>query len=79
MSSPFGAILREVERRILEDGDEVGEPLDLLLAIAELHGIVEVGEVGLGKLLVGIGQRANDPLIDVAAAVWLALERDAYP
>jgi hypothetical protein len=33
---PLGAVLREVERRVLEDGDEVGEPLDLLFAIAEL-------------------------------------------
>ena len=42
-----GAVLREVERLVFEDGDEVGEPFDLLLAVTELHGIVEVGEVGL--------------------------------
>ena len=37
-----GAVLREVERRVLEDGDEVGEPLHHLLAAAELVGVVEV-------------------------------------
>ncbi len=41
-----GAVLREVERRVLEDGDQVGEPIDHLLAAAELVGVVEVGQVG---------------------------------
>ena len=41
----LGAVLREVERRVLEDGDQVGEPVHHLLAVAELVGVVEVGEV----------------------------------
>ena len=41
----FGAVLREVERRVLEDGDEVGQPVDQLLAGGELGRVVEVGEV----------------------------------
>ena len=47
-----GAVLTEVERLVFKDGDEVGEPLDHLLAAAELSGIVEVRHVGQ---LVGIG------------------------
>ena len=68
-----GAVLREVKRGVLEDGDEVGEPLDHFLAAAELPGIVEVRHVGQ---LVGIGQRGDDLLIDLVADVALALERD---
>ena len=33
----LGAVLREVERRVLEDGDEVGEAIHHLLAAAELR------------------------------------------
>jgi hypothetical protein len=41
----LGAVLREVEGRVLEDGDPVGEPLDHRLAAGELRGIVEVRHV----------------------------------
>ena len=65
------AVLREVERGVLEDGDEVGEPVHLLLAVAELGGVVEVRHVGQ---LVGSGQRPEDLLVDLVADVGLALE-----
>ena len=52
----FGAVLREIERLVLEDGDQVGEPVHHLLAAAELGGVVEVRHVGQ---LVGVGQRAR--------------------
>ena len=68
-----GAVLGEVERLVLEDGDEVGEPLHHLLAAAELGGVVEVRHVGQ---LVGVGQRRDDLLVDLVADVGLALERD---
>ena len=71
-----GAVLREIEGGILEDGDQVGEALDHLLATAELVGVVEVGEVGLGELRVGLGERAEDVLVDLVADVGLALECD---
>ena len=41
-----GAVLGEIERGILEDGDEVGEALHHLLAAAELGRVVEVRHVG---------------------------------
>jgi hypothetical protein len=69
----LGTVLREVEGRVLEDGDEVGEPVHHLLAAAELGGVVEVREVGE---LVGVGQRGDDLLVDLVADVALALERD---
>ena len=65
--------MRKVERLVLEDGDQVGEPLHHLLAAAELGGVVEVRHVGQ---LVGIGQRGDDLLVDLVADVGLALERD---
>lgn len=68
----FGQVLGEIQRRVLEDGDQVGEPIDHLLASAELRGVVEVGEV---RQLVGVRQRRDDPLVDLVADVGLALER----
>ena len=41
----IGAVLREIEGRILEDGDEVGQLIDHLLAATELVYVVEIGEV----------------------------------
>ena len=68
-----GAVLREIEGLVLEDGDQVGEPIHHLLAAAELGGIVEIRHVGQ---LVGIGQRSDDLLVDLVADVRLALEGD---
>ena len=73
MSSPSARFLREVERLVFEDGDQVGEPVHHLLAAAELGGVVEVRHVGQ---LVGIRQRRDDLLVDLVADVALALERD---
>ena len=69
----LGAVLGEVERLVLKDGDQVGEPVHHLLAAAELVGVVEVRHVGQ---LVGVGQRRDDLLVDLVADVALALERD---
>ena len=69
----FGAVLGEIERRVFEDGDEVGEAVDPLLAAAELGGIVEVRHIGQ---IVGVGQRPEDVFVDLIADVALALERD---
>jgi hypothetical protein len=69
----LGAVLGEVESRVLENGDKVGEPLHLLLATAELGVLVEVREIGE---LVGVGQRGDDLLVDLVADVGLALEGD---
>ena len=62
MSSWVGAVARKVQLRLLEDGDQVGQPVDHRLAFAQLVGIVEVGEVAGRQLLVGAEQRAGSPL-----------------
>ena len=41
----LGAVLGEVERGVLEDADEVGEALNLLLALTKLSWIIEIGHV----------------------------------
>ena len=41
-----GSVLAEVERLVLENGDQVGEAVHHLLAAAELVGVVEVRHVG---------------------------------
>ena len=72
----IGPVLREVERRVLECGDEIGEAVHLLLATAELAVIIEVGEIGLRQLLVLVDQRGDDLLVDQIADVSLPLQRD---
>ena len=68
-----GAVPGKVERWILEEGDEVGEPVDYLLAAAQLVRIVEVRHIGE---LIGAGQRRDDPLVDLDADIARPLERD---
>ena len=67
-----GAVFGEIQRLVLEDADQVGEPVHHLLAAAELAGIVEIRHVGE---LVGIGQWRDDFFVDVVADAGLALER----
>jgi hypothetical protein len=45
----FGAVLREIERWVLEDGDKVAELLDLLRSVAEFVRVVEIGKVAAGE------------------------------
>ncbi len=52
----LGAVAAKVERRVVEDGDEVGEPVHHLLALAELVGVVEVGDVDHALEVVGLGE-----------------------
>jgi len=68
-----GAVLREVQRRIFEDGDQVSEPVYHLLAAAKLRCVIEIRKVGE---LIGTRQRGDDLLINLIANVRLALESD---
>ena len=45
----LGAVLREIELRLLEDGDQVGQALDLAPTLAELVRVVEVRESRCGR------------------------------
>ena len=68
----LGAVLRKIQRLILEDGDQVRQTIHHLLAAAELVRVVEIREV---RELVRIRQRRDDLLIDLVADVGLALQR----
>lgn len=50
----LGPILREVERGVLEDGDQVGQALHHGIAFAELVRVVEVWEVAAREARVGL-------------------------
>ena len=56
-----------------EDIDQVGQPLDLGLPLAELVGVVEVGEIAACQTRVGIDQRLDDLSVDAVADVAFAL------
>ena len=72
----LGAILGEIERGILENGDQVAQALDPRLTVAKLVRVIEVGEVAAGKAGVGVDQRLDDLRVDLVADVAVALERD---
>jgi hypothetical protein len=72
----FGTVTREIQRLVLEDGDEVGEPLDHLFAAAELGRVVKVRHVGQS---VGLRQGGEDLLVDLVADVGPALEGNHVP
>ena len=52
-----GAVFGEVEGFVFEDGDEVGEAVHLVFAVAEFGGVVEVRHVGQ---FVGLDERGDD-------------------
>ena len=73
-------VARKIQRRVLENGDQVGERVLLLLARAELAAVVEIREAAE---LVGCGERRNDLLVDLVADVRAPLQghhvREAGP
>ena len=69
----LGADAAEVE--VVEDRDQLGEPVLHLLALAELLLVVEVGQVDDLLQVVGLGEPADD-LVDLVADLLVALERD---
>ena len=73
----LGAVLREIERGVLEDGAQVAQLLDLLSAVAEFVRVVEIGKVAAGKAGVRVDERLDDLGVDLVADVVLALE--GYP
>jgi len=73
MSSPSARFLGKVESLVLENPDQVGEPVHHFLAGAQLGGIVEIRHVGQ---LVRAGERSDDFLVDLVTDVGLALEGD---
>lgn len=66
------AVFAEIERLVFKNGDEVGQPVDHVLAAAEFFRIVEIRHAGQ---LVGIGKRRDDFLVDVIADGRLAFQR----
>ena len=71
----LGAVAAEIELRLVEDRHEVGEAVHHLLALAELVGVVEVGDVDHALEVVRLGELGDD-LVDLVADFLVALERD---
>ena len=72
----LGAVLREVELRLLENPNQVGQAVHHRLTFAQLVGIVEVWEVAASEARVGVDQRLDDLGVDLVADIGLALEGD---
>ena len=70
---PFGAVLREIQRLVLEDGDQVRQAIHNLLAAAELVRVIEIGEI---REFVGAGKWGDDLLVDLIADIRFALQGD---
>ena len=71
----LGAVAAEIQLRVVEDRDQVGEPIHHLLALAQLCRIVEVGLIDHALEVVGLGELGDD-LVDLVADLLVALERD---
>ena len=70
----LGAVAPEVERRGVEDRDQVREPVHHFLALAQLVGVVEVGHIDHALEVVRLRQAADD-LVDLLADLLVALQR----
>lgn len=80
----LGPVLAEIEPRILEDVDQVSEPLYSILALAELVWVVEIRKVGAGQAEgVGVDERLNDlgvdPVTDVTVPLRITMSVNAAP
>ena len=71
-----GPVLREIQLRFLEDGDEVGKAFHLGRAFAEFVGIVKIRKVGAGKPRIVIDEGLDHLDIDLVADVTVALKGD---
>ena len=74
MSSCSARFCEKSSWGLCEDVDQVGQPLDLGLSLAELVGVVEVGEVAAGQPGIGLDERRDDLRVDLVADVALAAE-----
>jgi hypothetical protein len=72
----LGAVFREIQLRLLEDADEVGEAVHHRLPLAQLVRIVEIWKVAAGETGIGVDQRMDDLGVNLVANVTLALEGD---
>ena len=72
----LGAVLREIQLRLLEDGDKVGKALHLGRPLAEFIRVVEVRKIGTGEARIGVDERLDHLRIDLVADVAVALEGD---
>ena len=59
----LGAVLREVQLRFLEDGDEVGEALHLAGPFAEFVWVVEVRKISAGQAGIGVNGGAGSTCV----------------
>ncbi len=70
----LGSVAPEVEGWVVEDRDEIGEAVDHLLALTQLVGVVEVGNIDYALEVVFLGKFADD-LVDLIADLLVPLER----
>src|ERR1019366_3261181 len=70
----LGAVLGEVQLRLLEDGDEVGELLYASRAVAEFIGVVKIRKIAAGQAGIGVDERLDHLFIDLVPDIAVALE-----
>ena len=71
----FGAIAPEIKGWRVENGNQVGEAVHHVLALAELVGVIEVRNINHPLEVVRVSQFADD-FVDLVADFFVALERD---
>jgi hypothetical protein len=63
------------EVQVIEDGNQLGQPILHLLALAELLLVVEVGQVDDLLKVIGFGELGDD-LVDPVADLLVASKRE---
>jgi hypothetical protein len=71
----FRAIAAEVERRHVEDGDEIGKPIDHLLTLSQFLGIVKVGLIDNPSQAIRFGEFRDD-FVHLLADLLVSYESD---
>lgn len=74
-SVALGTVGAEVERRVVEDGRQIGEAVHHFLALAEVVGVIEIGHVNDALEIAGLGERGDDR-VHLVADFLVAFERD---
>ena len=72
----LGAVPREIQDRILKNGNQIANAFHLGRTVAKFVGVVEVRKVAAGQARVGINQRLDHLGIDQIADIAVTFERN---
>ncbi len=70
----FGAVLREIERGVLENSNEITELFNFLRSIAEFIRVIEIRKITASETGIGINKRLDNLSVDEVANIAVSFE-----